>query len=265
MTIRFATKEDFGEVLKDKDFTYFSWDFIEDSCKASNTKNISVYIDHENKKYIMPLMKQKAFGIYPVAFSLSFGLYGGIVPKEDINERTYTYLLNKIKRFIKMDLIFQDGFQEEILEKTGSIKIKKSIAQIVVTMNQDYEKFYQSDFEYKMRKNINRAIKNDIVVKIGNSIELIKDYYGIYELSNIRWGKKKPRRDIEFFKAFEGKDYFEIRIAYYKEQPAAGLVMLKFNNYYYGWFGGMNMELGKTRANDFLHADLIKEIGRAHV
>lgn len=259
MIIRKATKEDFKEILKDKDFTYFNWDFIEDACKASKTKNISVYIDYENRKYIVPLMKQKVLGFYPVAFSIAFSLFGGLVSKEEMDKKSYTHLLRQISRFIKMDIVFQDGFQEEILAKSDVIKIKKFIAQIVYTKNQDYDKYFQSDFEYKMRKNIKRAIKNDIVIRTGNTIDLIRDYYGLYELSNIRWGKKKPRRDIEFFETFVEKDYFEIRIAYFQGQPAAGLMMLKFNDYYYGWFGGMDNQLGKTRANDFLHADLIKE------
>jgi lipid II:glycine glycyltransferase (peptidoglycan interpeptide bridge formation enzyme) len=48
-------------------------------------------------------------------------------------------------------------------------------------------------------------------------------------------------------------------LAYYQGQPAGGLVMLKFKNYYFDWFAGMNKELRSSRANDYLHADLIKE------
>jgi hypothetical protein len=256
--IRFATKQDFEEILRKKEFTYYSWDYINDASKILNFKNISLYIEDRNNKYIIPLMKRRILGFYPVAFSIPFGLYGGVMPQNDIDEKTYVLLMNEVKRFIKIDIIFQNVFQEELLSKTNFTKIKQVFTHFVFTKNQNFEKFYREEFSSGMREGVKRGAKNGITVKVGNSIELIEDLYKLYEVSNRRWGNKKPRYSIDFFKEFAGKEYIEVRIAYYKEQPASGLFVLKFSNYCFPWFGGMEKELRKMRANDYLYADLVK-------
>ena len=118
---------------------------------------------------------------------------------------------------------------------------------------------YADVFEYKMRKNIKRALQSQVQIKVGSTPELIHDFYYIYQISNVRWGKSSPRYPVEFFLRYAENQCVEVRVAYLNYRPAACLVLLKFTGYIFGWFGGMDKELGNARANDLLHAELIKD------
>ena len=259
MTIRFATKNNFDEVLLNKEYTYFNWEYIEDASKALNSKHISLFLEYEGNKYIIPLIKKTILGFYPVAFSIPFGLYGGIISGDSIDGNTYVLLMQKIRKHLKMDIIFQNIFDEAILNKTNFTKINKVFSHLAPTQNLNYDEYFQKEFSHGMKEGVKKATKNNVKIVVGNTVKLIEDFYTLYEASNINWGKKKPRYSLDFFKNFLNKDYLEVRIAYHLEQPAGGLVMLKFKNYYFDWFAGMNKELRNSRANDYLHADLIKE------
>ncbi len=259
MTIRFATKQDFDEVLLNKEYTYFNWEYIEDASKALNSKNISLFLEHEGNKCIIPLIRKTVFGFYPVAFSIPFGLYGGIIAQNDIDTNTYALLMSKIRKHLKLDIIFQNIFDDALLNKTNFTKINKVFSHITITKNKTYNEYLQKEFSHGMKEGVKKATKNNVKIVVGNNMKLIDDFYMLYESSNISWGKKKPRYSLNFFKHFLNKEYLEIRIAYHLEQPAGGLAMLKFKNYYFDWFAGMNKELRNSRANDYLHADLIKE------
>lgn len=259
MITRAANKTDFNEMLSGQSITYYNWDYIDDVSKMSGFKNISLFITDANNKYIIPLIQRKILGFYPVAFSIPFGLYGGIMSRSNIDAKIYTALMECARKYLNMGIIFQNVFQEKLMGLTNITKIASAAAHMVNTENLSYDDYFQNDCEYKIRKNVKRAIENNVTVNVGNSTSLIKDYYRLYKISNSRWGRKEPRYDVGFFEAFANKDYFELRVAYYKEQPAAGLVMLKFKNYYFGWFGGMDKELSNSRANDYLHVHLIKD------
>ena len=258
MRIRAAHSEDFEKIFEHKEFIPFNWEYVEYSCYAVKAKNTSLFIEYEGNEYIFPLMTRKILGFYPVSFSLLFGMYGGIIPEKEIDTKTYEYLMRGIKKYIGTDIIFQNPFQEEILSKTNFTKIKQEFTHVVQAMDQNYDKFYYAEFSKGMREGVKRGIKNDIKISVGNNIELVEDLYKLYEVSNVRWGKKTPRYGLDFFKVFLNKEYIEIRVAYYQGQPLSSLFILKFKKYYFCWFGGMVKEFRKLRANDYLYSDVIK-------
>ena len=109
-----------------------------------------------------------------------------------------------------------------------------------------------------MRKNIKRAGENHVAIKSGNDADTMRQFYDLYVLTNLRWGKQAPRYGQNFFDNFCHKDFTEVFMAYLNEKPSAGLVMLKFRNYYFGWYGAMDKETSKYRTNDYLHDHVIK-------
>ena len=77
-SIHYSCSDDFCDSQTPRSRSLLNWDFIETLSKATGYKNISVTIETDGRKYIIPLLERQALGIYPIAFSLPFGLHGGI-------------------------------------------------------------------------------------------------------------------------------------------------------------------------------------------
>jgi hypothetical protein len=256
--IRYAQKSDFTEISQNSEFLYYDWDFLETVSQALNCRNISLRVDSKQGTMFIPLMEKRVFHIYPVGLSIPFGLYGGISGDVPLTCAMYADIIRQAKRFLHMDIILQNPFQESILSQTPMSKVFDTAAYIVNIENRSHDEFFHKIYEHKMRKNIKRAGVNNVAVKSGNDADLMKQFYDLYVLTNLRWGKQAPRYGQIFFDNFCDKDFTEIFIAYLNEKPSAGLFMLKFRNYYFGWYGAMDKETSKYRTNDYLHDHVIK-------
>lgn len=257
--IRLATKVDFDDVLAQGDFSTLDWEFIEASSSILRRANVSVCVERGGGKYVVPLLERRVLKLYPVAESLPYGLYGGVFPLDQhLDALAYADIIQEASGFLKMGIVFQNPFHQSVLSQTRLSAVVGDYAHMVLTEGKVYNDMLAKAFEHKMRKNIKRALQNNVTIQIGRSPELVRDFFRVYQLSNVRWGRSKPRYGLDFFRSYAEHSFFEIRVAYCGEKPAAALAMLKFRNYYFGWFGGMNKELSNTRANDLLHADLLK-------
>jgi hypothetical protein len=257
--IRAATKADFDDLLGLDEFSVLDWAFLERSASVRGAANVSVHVETEDGRYVVPLIRRRVLGVYPVAESVPFALYGGVLPSsKSMDPPAYVATMQQVSRFSKMGIIFQNPFQQEVLASAHLEPVIQAHAHMVHTEGQVYADLLAKVFEHKMRKNVKRALANNVVIRVGRSPQLVRDFYGMYEGSNARWGRKQPRYGLDFFLSYAEEPFFEVRVAYSGERPAASLVMLRFRNYYFGWFGAMNKELSNTRANDLLHADLIR-------
>jgi hypothetical protein len=264
--VRLATKEDFDEMAGQGDFNTLDWEFLEKSALVRRSTNVSACVETAEGKYVVPLLKRRVLGFYPVAESLPFGLYGGVLPcTPGTSPSAYVATMKAASRFLGIGIVFQNPFHQDVLSQSGLEPVVETSAHIVHTEGRVYADMLAKVFEHKMRKNVKRAIQNDVTIRVGRSPELVRDFYRMYEISNVRWGRKEPRYGIDFFLTYAKSPFLEVRVAYSGDQPAAALIMLRFRNYYFGWFGAMNKELSNIRANDLLHADLIKSAIEAGV
>lgn len=257
--VRLATKEDFDALLSQGDFSTLDWDFLQVSALVRRSVNVSSYVDTPDGKFVVPLLKRRVLGIYPVAESLQSGLYGGVLPcAPGMNGRVYASVMKAVSRFLGVGIVFQNQFHQDVLSQSGLAPVVETSAHVVHTEGQVYENMLAKVFEHKMRKNVKRAMQNNVTIRVGRTPELVRDFYGMYELSNLRWGRKQPRYDIGFFLTYAKSPFLEVRVAYFGDRPAAAMIVQKFRNYYCPWYGAMDKELSNIRANDLLHADLIK-------
>jgi hypothetical protein len=63
---------------------HYDWDFIETLSRASGYRNESLFAQGDGQSFFLPLMGKKVFGIYPLAFSLPFGINGGVFPESSL-------------------------------------------------------------------------------------------------------------------------------------------------------------------------------------
>jgi hypothetical protein len=258
-SIHYSCSDDFCDSQTPESRAFINWDFIETLSKATGYNNVSITIKAGGNKYILPLLERKALGIYPIAFSLPFGLYGGIFSCQDINKNQFQELIICAKKYLRMDIVIQNPFLDEELLKANMAIIHKTYAHIIHTDKYSYDELFHSAYEYKIRKNLKRAKKSGLKIISGNDEKIVTDYYSLYILSSKRWGQSRPKYSLDFFQKFINAPYFQVKIVLYENVPVAGLVILKLEGQVFCWFGAMNKEYSNMRSNDFLYDNVIHE------
>ena len=258
-SIHYSCGDDFCNSQTPISHAFSNWNFIETLSKATGYKNISVTIEVNGGEYIIPLLERKALGLYPIAFSLPFGLYGGISSYHTIVENRFRELIASAKQYLRMDIVIQNPFLEKELFKANMTIIHRAYAHIIHTDKHSYDELFRSVYEYKIRKNLKRAKDSGLKIISGNDEKIMSDYYSLYILSSKRWGQSRPKYSLDFFHKFLNAPYFQVKIVLYENVPVAGLVILKFESQIFCWFGAMNKEYSNMRSNDFLYDNVIHE------
>ena len=258
--IYFATKETYENYQTTHGRLLYEWDFIETLSQATSFRNVSVFIELDNAVLFVPLLERKALNLYSIAFSLPFGLYGGFLPIKMVsNKNINQVVLSELRSFIKRDIVIQNVLSDKEFSETGLIPIMKTFTHAISIKDKTRENIFKETFPGELRNQIRKSKKSNLDVRSGNNIELTNDFFELYVLSNQRWGKKKLKYTINFFKSFLSKTYFEIKIAYYNNRPVSGIILLKLLNRYQYWFGAMNKEYGKYCPNHLLISNSIEE------
>jgi hypothetical protein len=232
-----------------------NWDFIETLSKATGYKNVSVTIEAKGKKYIIPLLERKALGLYPIAFSLPLGLYGGFSVSE---LELYIELMKHIKKFLGCSVVLQNPF-DPVLPQMNLPSLRRVYTHIVEFSNTTYEEVFKTYFDSKLRNQIRKGEKSNLTIREGNNEDIINAFYELYVLTNLRWGKRHPKYSIDFFTAFAGKPYFEIKISMFEGKVVSAIVLLKLSSQYFYWFGALNKDYGEYCPNHLLLSRTIRE------
>jgi len=254
-SINYSRGDDFCDSQTLESRAFFNWDFIETLSKATGYKNISVTIEADGGKYIIPLLERKAFGIYPIAFSLPFGLYGGI----DVSEaELYIELMKHIKKFLGCAIVLQNPF-DPILPRIKLPSLCQAYTHVVEFSNATYEDIFKNIFDAKLRNQIRKGEKSNLTIREGNDEDIIRTFYELYVLTNLRWGKRHTKYSIDFFMSFAGKPYFEIKLSIFEGNVVSAIVLLKLSGQYFYWFGALNKDYGEYCPNHLLLSRTIRE------
>jgi hypothetical protein len=254
-SIHYSCGDDFCDSQALGSRAFSNWDFIETLSKATGYKNVSVTIEADGGKYIIPLLERKALGIYPIAFSLPFGLYGGIdVSKAEL----YIEFMKHIKKFLGSAIVLQNPF-DSVLSRINLSSLSRAYTHIVEFGNATYEDVFKIFFDSKLRNQIRKGEKSNLTIREGNNEDIIKAFYELYVLTNKRWGKKHLKYSIDFFMAFAGKPYFEIKLSMFGRKAISAIILLKLSGQYLYWFGALNKDYGEYCPNHLLLSRTIRE------
>jgi hypothetical protein len=253
--IHYSRGNDFCDPQTPESRAFLNWDFIETLSKATGYKNVSVTIESNGRKYIIPLLERKALGLYPIAFSLPFGLYGGF----DVSEaELYIELMKYIRQFIGCDIVLQNPF-DVVLPRIDLPSLCQAYTHVIEFVNATYEDIQNNYFDSKLRRKLRKAEKSNLTIREGNDGDIINAFYELYVLTNLRWGKRHPKYSIDFFTAFAGKPYFEIKLSIFEGTAVSAIVLLKLSSQYFYWFGALNKDYGQYCPNHLLFSRTIKE------
>jgi hypothetical protein len=253
--VHYSYRNDFYDSQIPGSQAFFNWDFIETLSKATGYKNISVTIEASGRKHVIPLLEKKTLGIYPIAFSLPFGLYGGI----DVSEaELYIELMKHIKKFLGCAIVLQNPF-DTVLPRTNLPSLCRAYTHVVEFSNATYEDVFRTFFDSKLRNQIRKGEKSNLTITEGNDKKIINAFYELYVLTNLRWGKEQPKYSIDFFTAFAEKSYFEIKLSMFEGKAISAIVLLKLSGQYLYWFGALNKDYGEYCPNHLLLSRTIRE------
>lgn len=251
----YSCSDDFCNLQTSESRAFLNWDFIETLSKATGYKNVSVTIAVNGREYILPLLERKALGLYPIAFSLPFGLYGGInVSKAEL----YIEFMKHIKNFIGCDIVLQNPF-DIVLPIINLPSLYRAYTHVVELSNATYEAVFKTFFNSKLRNQIRKGEKSNLTIREGNDEDIINAFYELYVLTNLRWGKRHPKYSIDFFKPFIGKSYFEIKLSILEGKAISAIILLKLSGQYLYWFGALNKDYGEYCPNHLLLSRTIRE------
>jgi lipid II:glycine glycyltransferase (peptidoglycan interpeptide bridge formation enzyme) len=257
--INYSCESDFSDLPAPGTMAFLNWDFIQTLSKATGYKNISVTIDACGRKYILPLLERRSMGLHPIAFSLPLGLYGGIdVPDVEL----YIELMKHMKKFLGISIVIQNPF-DSILPQTNLPSIARTFTHVIEFGNATYEDISKTFFDSKLRNQIRKGEKSNLTVTEGNDEETVKAFYELYVMTNRRWGKSHPKYSLDFFKAFKGKPYFEIKLSALEGQVISAIILLKLSGQYFYWFGALNKAYGKYCPNHLLLSRAMREANDA--
>lgn len=220
--------EDFLSNFNESLFYYSSKykDFLEELLNIDS--NYLLAID-DDIQAILPLMiKNGKFG--KIINSLPYyGSNGGILAK---NEEAYVILLNeynKISCEVAGSTYITNPLQKNIKEPDNDILDKRIGQWTTLDYNENIEENIMKSFESSARRNIRKAIKENVIVEIDNSqIDFLYETH--YENITSIGGKAKDKRFFELIdKHFvEGEDY-NIYIAKLNGEKIGALLLFYYN------------------------------------
>lgn len=136
---------------------------------------------------------------------------------------------------------------------------------VVVDTTGDFEEHIWKRYEHKVRKNVNKAIKNELEIVIENNLDHLDGFLDIYNST-------MDRNNADSYYYF-GQKYFEdiakflpnnfMYFHVFKDGKIASTeLVLCSENYAYSFLGGTFTDFYAFRPNDFLKNEIIKWCNR---
>lgn len=163
---------------------------------------------------------------------------------------------NIICEFIRFHLFDNVDVRENYYGETLHL-----LDNVVVDTTGDFESKIWLSYNYKVRKNVRKAMKNDLEIVIENNLEHLNDFLSIYN-------DTMDRNNAEDYYYF-GRKYFEDIAKFlpdnymffhvFKDGKIVSTeLVLCSENYAYSFLGGTFTEYYEFRPNDFLKNEIIK-------
>jgi hypothetical protein len=143
----------------------------------------------------------------------------------------------------------------------------------VLDLRAGFDAVWDSQFKSSMRRNVRKAEKSGLTVTCDTTGQLLPAFYDLFEASVVRWAaqqheptwlakwRSQQRDPISKFQKIMKRmnGMAKLWIAKLDDQPVAAILVLQSHNAHYTR-GVMNKALAsKTRANEYLHFNAIKD------
>lgn len=221
---------------------------------VESTRAINVFLKRdisECDKLKNKLKRQTFFDI-----TSQYGYGGFIVEGEEIEKVNNSFIECMNENNIISEIV-RFGLENKYKEKYyGEIKNVKF--NVVRNILEPEQMFY--DFEYKVRKNINKAKRNNLKVEIDYTGKTLNDFLDVYyDTMDRNSAEREYYFSKEFFKTlFEMRENVVIFNVLYEENIISTELVLYDKNNCYSFLGGTLKEYYSLRPNEFLKFEIMK-------
>lgn len=222
----------------------------------NNTRGINVVIKRDIS--LDPIFKDKLPKGQYFDFSSPYGYGGFLIEGTETKE-----IMNKYDEYCLNDGIVSEFVRFHLFNKAETYyngSVIKKYDNIVRNLDISIEDI-QKDFEYKVRKNLNRANQSGLYLEIDQTGQNLNDFLKIYyETMEKNNAKEYYYFKEDFFKQVHRmKGNFVYFYVFDKNgNRIATELVLYSKDYCYSFLGGTNPEYFSLRPNDFLKFEIIK-------
>jgi CelD/BcsL family acetyltransferase involved in cellulose biosynthesis len=258
------------------------WDKFVNSHPKARFVHLSVYKDIIEKTYgykgyflyaeqneeivfVFPFFKVKTIFLRDKFISQPFSEYGGILFKQDADERQKKEAISNLEAFLKKTFLNQKNFcieihgQEDEANFVNQYSDCKNLHRIAVLKLGPYKDIYDG-FDRQIRKSINKARRGGLKVYEDTSLESIRNkFYSLY-FKHLKKRHGVPPYSLEFFLNCYRIAPKKIRIyfAEFKNKTVAALWGFLADNRIHISYNPSLKEYFDFRPNDLIHAEFIK-------
>ncbi|HDN01440.1 MAG TPA: GNAT family N-acetyltransferase [Candidatus Bathyarchaeota archaeon] len=218
-----------------------------------------LFLFDDGTRIILPLIELKACkGILRSYISMPFGVYGGIISDDKINaqkiKRVFEYVSQY--KFTHVRIFGNPYYDYKLPDK---YQVRDYFTQLL-RIEQGFE-FIWRNYKYSVRKQVKKAERNGVYVKLAGSLEEYKEYFKIYQLALERWGEKATSRyEFDLFKKVYEIAGEKAKLWLVCHQKIVGGTLVFYHNWHsVEWHAAFDSNYFKLGIRNFLVNEIIKD------
>ena len=221
-----------------------------------------LFIFNDGTRVILPLMKSRWHKRVSHSYtSMPFGLYGGIASDSEVddqkNEEIFRYI-SKLNVFINVEIVGNPYNNYELPDK---YQTRDYFTQIL-TLEKGFEAIW-NDYKHSVRKQIKKAERNGVYVKLADNLEEYEEYFRIYQMALERWGKEaKSGYEFVLFENMHklGRANVRLWLVYCRDGKMVGGTLAFYHNWHsVEWHAAFDSDYFKFGTRNFLVNEIIKD------
>jgi lipid II:glycine glycyltransferase (peptidoglycan interpeptide bridge formation enzyme) len=131
----------------------------------------------------------------------------------------------------------------------------------VLPLKKGFDYIQKNKFNRRARRSIKKAVKNDIEVRKGNSLDDFEDYYYVYSRSaEEKWGYENPPDPFDLYKNMYkyGSNHVDLYLAQKDNEVIAGYITLNYGKNVFMYGGAFLSEYGTLHPSSLLYSHIIE-------
>jgi lipid II:glycine glycyltransferase (peptidoglycan interpeptide bridge formation enzyme) len=210
----------------------------------------------------MPILESRSFrGILRAYHSQVGGSYGSVIIREDADPDILKKILARFDKFRKKwnvnKSIVVDFHNTSSYLSTIGFNYRDAFTHIL-NLNQTLEDIHNK-YDYSIRKNIEKAKRNGIVVHTIESIEGVEEYYKITHAVAQKYNREPYPRELflNIFRLMVPRGEAKFSLTFRGEQPLSGALHLISKGHIFNWLMPAYPEFLEYRPNEALVSSMI--------
>ena len=220
-----------------------------------------VFVFDDGTQVVLPLIESRSLkGILRTYYSMPFGLYGGVISDDRINQQK----VNKIFKFLEGKCKFANtkimGNPYYDYDLPGRYQVRDYFTH-TINLNQGFEVIW-GNYKRNTRWLVNRAKRDGVYVKPADTLEEYKEYFKIYQSVLEQLGEKATSRyEFVLFENVYKMAGVNARLwlVYYQDKVVGGTLAFYHKSHSVVWHAAFDKNYYKFGISDGLYNEVITD------